>query len=137
VILLMIAVGYAIGFRFHEGFLKAIGSVAVVGMFGFALSWIFAYVGLTAKGPEAAQSAGFIAIFPLVFASSIFVPTDSMPSWLQSFAEISPVTVAADAARALAIGGDVWEPLWQTLVWTAAILAVFVPLCVRRYRRLS
>jgi ABC-2 type transport system permease protein/oleandomycin transport system permease protein len=137
VIVLMIVVGYAIGFRFHEGFLQAIASILVVALFGFSLSWIFAYVGLVAKGPEAAQSAGFIAIFPLVFASSIFVPVNTMPSWLESFADVSPVTVTADAARALAIGGDVGGPLWQMAVWSLGILLVFVPLCVRKYRRLQ
>ena len=137
VVVLMIAVGYAIGFRFEEGALAAIASVLVVAAFGFALSWIFAYVGLAAKGPEAAQSAGFVAIFPLVFASSIFVPVDTMPSWLKSIADVSPVTAAADTARALAIGGDVWSSLWQMLAWVGGILVIFVPLCVRKYRRLQ
>jgi ABC-2 type transport system permease protein/oleandomycin transport system permease protein len=137
VIALMIVVGYAIGFRFEEGLPSAIACVLVVAAFGFALSWIFAYVGLVAKGPEAAQSAGFVAIFPLVFASSIFVPVDTMPDWLQTIADVSPVTATADAARALAIGGDVWDPLWQVLAWVSGILIVFVPLCVRKYRRLQ
>jgi len=137
VIALMIGVGYAIGFRFEEGVPSAIASIVVVAAFGFALSWIFAYVGLIAKGPEAAQSAGFVAIFPLVFASSIFVPVDTMPSFLQSIADVSPVTATADAARALAIGGDVWDPLWQVMAWVGGILLVFVPLCVRKYRRLQ
>jgi ABC transporter DrrB family efflux protein len=137
VIVLMTAVGYAIGFRFGEGPFEAIASILIVAAFGFALSWIFVYVGLIAKGPEAAQSAGFVAIFPLVFASSIFVPVDTMPSWLQSIADVSPVTATADAARALAIGGDVWTPLWQVLAWVGGILIVFVPLCVRKYRRLQ
>ena len=137
VIVLMTAVGYAIGFRFGEGPLEAIASILVVAGFGYALSWIFVYVGLIAKGPEAAQSAGFVAIFPLVFASSIFVPVDTMPDWLQAIANVSPVTATADAARALAIGGDVWSSLWQVLVWVGGILLVFVPLCVRKYRRLQ
>jgi ABC transporter DrrB family efflux protein len=137
VVALMVVVGYAIGFRFHEGVLKAIASVLVVALFGFALSWIFAYVGLVARTPEAAQSAGFVAIFPLVFASSIFVPVGTMPGWLEGFANISPVTETADAARALAIGGNVIDPLWQTVAWSIGILLVFVPLCVRRYRRLQ
>jgi ABC-2 type transport system permease protein/oleandomycin transport system permease protein len=137
VIALMIVVGYAIGFRFEQGLPSAIACVLVVAAFGFALSWIFAYVGLVAKGPEAAQSAGFVAIFPLVFASSIFVPVDTMPDWLQAIADVSPVTATADAERALAIGGDVWDPLWQVLAWVGGILLVFVPLCVRKYRRLE
>ena len=137
VIALMIAVGYAIGFRFHEGPGSAVASVLVVALFGFAMSWIFAYVGLVAKGPEAAQSAGFVAIFPLVFASSIFVPVSTMPDWLQSFADVSPVTVTADASRSLAIGGHMGDALWQTVAWSVGLLLVFVPLCVRKYRRLQ
>jgi ABC transporter DrrB family efflux protein len=137
VIVLMTIVGYAIGFRFQEGPLEAVASIMVVAMFGYALSWIFVYVGLIAKGPEAAQSAGFVAIFPLVFASSIFVPVDTMPDWLQAIANVSPVTATADAARALAIGGNVWEPLWQVIAWVSGILIVFIPLCVRKYRRLQ
>jgi ABC-2 type transport system permease protein/oleandomycin transport system permease protein len=83
------------------------------------------------------QSAGFIGVFPLVFASSVFVPTTTMPDWLQAFADISPVTVSADAARALSIGGDAATPVLQTLLWTIGILAVFIPLCVWRYRRMG
>ena len=88
-----------IGFRFHGGVLGALASVAIVAAFGFALSWIFAFVALTVRGAEAAQSAGFVVIFPLVFASSVFVPVSSMPDWLQAFAKVSPVTLTADAAR--------------------------------------
>jgi ABC transporter DrrB family efflux protein len=137
VILLMAGVGYAIGFRFQEGAAAAAGSIMIVGLFSFALSWIFVLVGLTAKVPEAAQSAGLLAIFPLVFASSIFVPVSTMPDWLESFARISPVTSTVDAARALAIGGEVAEPLLYTVLWTVGIMLVFVPLCVWRYRRLQ
>jgi ABC-2 type transport system permease protein/oleandomycin transport system permease protein len=137
VIALMIGVGYAIGFRFHEGVLEALGAVAVVALFGFALSWIFVFIALTVRGSEAVQSAGFIGIFPLVFASSVFVPTRTMPSWLKAFANGSPVTVSVDAARALSIGGAVGSPLIQALIWSLGILAVFVPLCVWRYRRMD
>src|SRR5213592_140622 len=137
VIVLMTVVGYAIGFRFGEGPFEAVASILVVAAFGYALSWIFVYVGLIAKGPEAAQSAGFVAIFPLVFASSIFVPVDTMPDWLQAIANVSPVTVTADLARALAIGGPIGDSWWQWAAWTLAILAIFVPLSVRKYRRLQ
>ncbi|HLM49719.1 MAG TPA: ABC transporter permease [Solirubrobacteraceae bacterium] len=137
VLVLMIAVGYVVGFRFSQGPLDAVASIAVVTLFGLALSWIFAFVALTVKGAEAAQSAGFVVLFPLVFASSIFVPTESMPAWLQAFADVSPVTATADAARALAIGGDLGEPLLLTLIWVVGLLAIFVPLCAWRYRRLT
>jgi ABC transporter DrrB family efflux protein len=137
VIVLMAAVGYTIGFRFQAGAAEAVGSIMVVGLFSFALSWIFVFVGLIAKRPEAAQSAGFIAIFPLVFASSIFVPLETLPPGLEAFASVSPVSLSADAARALAIGGDASEPTLKALAWVVGILAVFIPLCVRRYRRIE
>jgi ABC transporter DrrB family efflux protein len=137
VTLLMAAVGYLIGFRFRAGPLDAAGAILVVVAFGLALSWIFSLVGLTVRGAEAAQSAGFVAIFPLVFASSVFVPVKTMPPGLEQFASVSPVTVTVDAVRALSIGGEVTEPLLQSMAWIAVILAVFVPLCVWRYRRMS
>lgn len=135
IILLMIVIGYAIGFRFQVGIAAALGSIAMVGLFGYAMSWVFIYVALAVRGAEAAQSAGFVAIFPLVFASSIFVPVETMPSWLQGFATISPVTLTADAARAMAIGGPTLRPVALAVLWLAVIMAVFVPLSVHRYRR--
>jgi ABC transporter DrrB family efflux protein len=137
VVALMVVVGYAIGFRFQEGLLSALGAVVVVSAFGFAMSWIFTYIALRVRGAESVQSAAFVAIFPLVFASSIFVPVTTMPSWLEGFAAVSPITASVDTARALSIGGDVSEPLLQSLAWFAGILLVFIPLCVRRYRRMS
>jgi ABC transporter DrrB family efflux protein len=137
IIALMIVVGYVIGFRFSGGVLDALAAIAVVTAFGFAMSWIFAFVALAVRGAEAAQSAGFVAIFPLVFASSVFVPVDSMPSWLEGFAKISPVTLTADAARGFALGGSTAGSLPGTLAWVGGLLAVFVPLCVWRYRRMS
>jgi ABC transporter DrrB family efflux protein len=134
---LMIVVGYIIGFRFGGGVMDALASVAVVSAFGLALSWIFAFVALTVRGAEAAQSAGFVAIFPLVFASSVFVPVASMPDWLQAVAEISPVTLTADAARGFALGFSTANSLPGALAWIGGILAVFIPLCVWRYRRMS
>ena len=98
---LMIVVGYLVGFRFQGGVLPALACVALVAAFGFALSWIFAFVSLVVRGAESAQTAGFVLLFPLVFASSVFVPVSSMPSWLQPIAKASPVTLTADAARTL------------------------------------
>src|SRR3984893_6349470 len=134
---LMIVVGYAIGFRFHAGLLNALACVAVVSAFGFALSWIFAFVALTVRGDEAAQSAGFVVIFPLVFASSVFVPVSSMPGWLQAFARVSPITLTADTARSYALCGGVPSSLGGTATWILGLLALFIPLCVWRYRRMS
>ena len=137
IIALMIGVGYVVGFSFHAGALQALGSIAVVAAFGFALSWIFALVALTVRGAEAAQAAGFVVIFPLVFASSIFVPVASMPAWLQSFAHASPVTLTADVARSYALTPGIPSSLGETAAWIGGVLAVFIPLCVWRYRRMS
>jgi ABC-2 type transport system permease protein/oleandomycin transport system permease protein len=137
IILLMIVIGYAIGFRFHAGVLQAIACLAIVSAFGLALSWIFAFVALSVRGAEAAQSAGFVVIFPLVFASSVFVPVASMPHWLQAFAKVSPVTLAANAARSFALVSGVPGSLGGAAVWIVGLLAVFIPLCVWRYRRMS
>jgi ABC transporter DrrB family efflux protein len=133
---LMIAVGYLVGFRFHGGAAGAIGCIAVVAAFGLALSWIFAFVALTVRGAETAQTAGFVVIFPLVFASSVFVPVSTFPDWLQAFAKINPVTVTADAARSFAIYGTP-ASLAAAAAWIGGLLAVFIPLSVWRYRRIS
>jgi ABC-2 type transport system permease protein/oleandomycin transport system permease protein len=133
---LMIAVGYAVGFRFHGGLAGAVACIAVVAAFGFALSWIFAFVALTVRGAEAAQTAGFVVIFPLVFASSVFVPVATLPHWLQAFAKISPVTITADAARSLALFGTP-ASLGAAAAWIGGLLIVFIPLSVWRYQRMS
>jgi ABC transporter DrrB family efflux protein len=137
IVLLMTAVGYLIGFQFHAGLLNAIACVAVVSAFGLALSWIFAFVALTVRGSEAAQSAGFVVIFPLVFASSVFVPVSTMPDWLQAVAEVSPVTLTTDTARTYALEGGVPGSLPEAAAWIIGLLAIFIPLCVWRYRRMS
>ena len=134
---LMIVVGYAIGFSFQGGFLAAVACVALVAIYGFAFSWIFAFVSLVVRGAESAQTAGFVLLFPLVFASSVFVPVQTMPSWLQPIAKISPVTLTADAARSFALIGGIPDSLWKSLAWIFGILAVFVPLSIWRYRRMS
>lgn len=134
VVLLMIAVGTAVGFRFHNGFWPAVAAVFVALLLGYSLSWVFALIGLTVANPESAQLAGFLPIFPLVFASSVFTSIQSMPGWLQAFAEVQPITRAADTVRALTQGGPVAANLIWTLLWSIAILAVFAPLAVRRYR---
>src|SRR3954452_1942860 len=138
IIVLMIAVGYIVGFRFQAGVAQALGAIALVSGFGLALSWIFAFVALTVRGAEAAQSAGFVIVFPLVFASSVFVPVSTMPDWLRAFAEASPVTLTADTARSYAlIPGAVPSSLGETAIWIGGLLALFIPLCVWRYRRMS
>ena len=132
---LMIVVGTLVGFRFHNGALPAIAAVGVALLLGYCLSWVFALIGLSVTDPETAQLAGFIPIFPLVFASSVFTQISGMPGWLQAFAKYQPITRAANTVRALTEGGPVAVNLVWTLTWSLAILAVFAPLTVRRYRR--
>jgi ABC transporter DrrB family efflux protein len=137
IIVLMIVVGYIIGFRFQAGVAQALACIALVSAFGLALSWIFAFVAFTVRSAEAAQSAGFVILFPLVFASSVFVPVSSMPSWLQAFAKLSPVTLTANAARSLALVPGTPSSLGGAVGWIAGLLAVFIPLSVWRYRRMT
>jgi ABC transporter DrrB family efflux protein len=137
IIVLMIVVGYIIGFRFQAGVLQALGCIALVSAFGLALSWIFAFLGLTVRSAEAAQSAGFVVLFPLVFASSVFVPVSTLPGWLQAIAKVSPVTLTANAARSLALVPGTPASLGGAIAWIAGLLAVFIPLSVWRYRRMT
>ena len=134
---LMIVVGYLVGFSFQAGLLAALGCVAIIAAWGIALSWIFAFVSLVVRGAESAQTAGFVILFPLVFASSVFVPVSTLPDWLQKIAKVSPVTLVADSARTFASTGGVPDSLGWSLAWIVGILAVFVPLSVWRYRRMS
>jgi ABC transporter DrrB family efflux protein len=137
VIGLMIGIGYLVGFRFHAGIPAALACIALVAALGFALSWIFAFVSLVVRGAETAQTAGFVFLFPLVFASSVFVPVSTEPGWLQAVAKVSPVTLTSDAARKLVLTGGASSSLGWSLAWIAGILTVFVPLSVWRYRRMS
>ena len=137
VIGLMILVGVVIGFRFSEGPLAAVAAILVVGLFGYVMSWLFCWLALVVPGAEAAQTAGFVVVFPLVFASSIFVPVETMPTWMAAVADASPLTATANAARGLAIGGPVLEPTLRAFAWCFGLLAVVIPLSVRRYRRIS
>ena len=134
VVILMTFVGTLIGFRFHGGFVPAIAGLGLAVLFGLAFSWISAFIGMSVRDPEAAQAAGFIWVFPLIFASSAFVPVVTMPSWLQAFARNNPITHTVNAIRALTQGGPVWHDLWISLAWIIGILLVFVPLSVRKYR---
>jgi ABC transporter DrrB family efflux protein len=134
-LVVMTTVGFIAGFNFSSHFGLVLGGVALALLFGFAFSWIFALAGLTASSPEAAQSLGFIVIFPLTFASSAFVPVASMPDWLQTFAKVNPFTVVVDAMRHLWVGAPAGNSVWGALAWTIGLIVVFAPLAVRRYRR--
>jgi ABC transporter DrrB family efflux protein len=134
VVLIMLSVGYLLGFRFQDGLVNALIGISLAVLFGFAFSWIAVSVGLFVKDPETALPAGFIWIFPLVFASGIFVPVRTMPDWLQVFAKNQPVTKVAEAVRSYMIGGS-HESLVPALLWMAGITIVFLSISVFLYRR--
>jgi len=134
-LVVMLVVGVIIGFSFDTSLLEILAGVALLLLFGYAFSWIFAIFGLLASSPESAQAMGFIIIFPLTFVSSAFVPVDSMPAALQWFAEVNPFTVVVDATRALWLGAPAGNSIWGAVAWSLGLIAVFAPLSVARYRR--
>jgi ABC-2 type transport system permease protein len=135
VVLMMIFVGFLVGFRIHAGIVPFVASIGLLLLFSFAFSWIFALIGLGVPNAEAAQAASFPVLALLVFASTAFVPIDGMPGWLQTYNRIQPVSVIVKAERALSIGGDSAVPVLHALLWIAGLTAIFAPLAIRRYRR--
>ena len=150
-LVVMLAVAYLVGFRITTGPLEALGALFLIVAFSLAFAWIAAWIGLALKEPEAVQGAGFVWMFPLAFASSVFVLPATMPGWLQGFASHNPLSRLANAARSLTIGGYPCGPSLEqttlctgvadqaliTLAWTAGIAAVFLPLAARMWKRLD
>ena len=134
-LVVMFTVGFLVGFSFSTSVGEVIAGIALLLLIGYAFSWVFAFIGLSASSPEAANAYGFTILFPLTFVSSAFVPVDSMPGWLQPIAEHNPFTSMVDAARALFVGTPAGNDVWLAVVWTIAIIAVFAPLSAWRYRR--
>ena len=148
-ILLMLAVAWLVGFRVHEGLAESLLAFIGVIAVGYAFTWVAAFAGLSLKSVEAVQAAMFTLVFPVVFISSVFVPIETFPTWLQGFAAHNPVTIWVDTVRVLTLG-DLYTAstsplfqdvpslgylLWMSTLWFLGILAVFVPLGVRVYRR--
>jgi ABC-2 type transport system permease protein/oleandomycin transport system permease protein len=136
VIAIMVTVGFLVGFRDHRGVLGLLAAVGVMLLFGFAMSWVMALIGLSTGNAEAAQAASFPIMALLVFASNAFVSTRNMPGPLRAYANHQPVTATVTAVRALLNQtGAVARPLFTAVAWSVAIVAVFAPLAVRRYRQ--
>ncbi len=133
-LIVMLTVGIIAGFSFSTSVLDVTAGIFLMLLFGYAFSWVFAWVGLTASSSEAAQAIGFIAVFPLTFASSAFVPPDTMPSWLQAFADANPITTVVDAARHLFVGTPAGTDVFFAFVWTIGITVVFATLAIAKYR---
>lgn len=147
-VLVMIGIGYLVGFRFQNGFAAALGVIVVVLAVSFVFSWISATIGLAIKQVEGVQAAVFTMIFPFVFISAAFIPVSAMSSALQPIARNNPVTHWVDLARYLSLGEEPWrqvsgstasleELILLSAVWAVGLLALFIPLSVRLYRKLT
>ena len=134
-IVVMIVVGLLVGFRFTTSPLEVTAGIALLLLFGYAFSWIFAYIALNSSSAEGAQALGFMVIFPITFASSAFAPTDSMPAAIEAFAEANPFSTVVDATRALFVDTPAGNDVWAAVAWCAGLIVVFATLSVYKYRR--
>lgn len=142
ILLLQLALGASLGFRWQHGLGGLLAALCIALAFGYACSWVMAFLGLVIRNGEAVQAAIYMVVFPMTLISSVFLPTDTMPGWLQSFADHQPITVVANALRGLTLGPGAL-PAGHTLagefflavLWTVAILAMFVPLATYAYRK--
>jgi ABC-2 type transport system permease protein len=146
ILIVLMLSGLVVGWTIRTGIVELLEGVVLLLLFAFAMSWIGVWLGLSVPTVEVAQQVGFIAIFPITFVSNVFVPTQTLPDWLRPFAEWNPVSTLTASIRQLwgnpnpfashgTLPGD--QPLLLTLVWIAVILAIFIPLGVRRYRSVS
>jgi oleandomycin transport system permease protein len=127
--------GYALGFRAHTSAPDVLAACLIVIAFALCLSWISVLIGMLARTPGSVQGIVFLIMFPLTFGTSIFVPARTLPGWLQSFTHVNPLTHLVNTMRGLMLGGPVQSDLLWTFAWMAILLAVFVPLALRAYRR--
>jgi ABC-2 type transport system permease protein/oleandomycin transport system permease protein len=132
---IMVGLGLAVGFRFHASIPSILAGLAIVIVFGYAFSWVYAAIGLATRDPETAQLAGILPFFILMFASNAIVPISSMPSWLQAFARNQPLSITVDAVRALFEGGPAAHDVWLSLTWSAGMMVVFFVVALSLYRR--
>jgi ABC transporter DrrB family efflux protein len=137
-LVVLLSVGFIAGFGFIDSSVfEVLAGIVLLLFFGYAFSWIFALLGLLSSTPETANSLGFVFLFPLTFASSIFVPAASMPDGLEQVADANPFTTLADAVRSLWLGTPAHTDVWMAFVWCFVLLAIFAPLAVSRYRRVT
>ena len=137
VLIIITGVGFLVGFRPHGGFFSYIAACLVMLLFAYCLSWGFAFVGLAAPNSETAQAMTFPLIFPLTFASTIFIPLAELPTWLQGFANNQPVSQTANAVRALMTGAPAGNSVWVSLLWAFGLIAVLAPLAVNQFRKIA
>ncbi len=133
--LILLAMGFAVGMELNGSVFGLLAAVALSAVFGAAIMWIFILLGLSMKTAQAVQGTAMLVLMPLQFGSSIFVPTQTMPGWLQAFTDYNPLSNLADAARALMQGDPVGNSVWWTLAWAAGITVVMAPLAVAKFRK--
>lgn len=133
--LILLAMGFVVGMELHGSVFGLLAAVALSAVFGAAIMWIFILLGLSMKTAQAVQGTAMLVLMPLQFGSSIFVPTQTMPGWLQAFTDYNPLSNLADAARALMQGDPVGDSVWWTLAWAAGITVVMAPLAVAKFRK--
>jgi ABC transporter DrrB family efflux protein len=131
---IMIGLGLLVGFRFHSDVPSILLALALIILFGYSFSWVYACIGLATKDPETAQVAGILPFFILMFASNALVPVETLPGWLQDFARHQPLSETVAAARGLFEGGPAAEFVWHSLAWSAGIFVVFFAIGLRLYR---
>jgi oleandomycin transport system permease protein len=136
-LIVLLTYGIALGFRVETSWWNLVPGTLLIMFFAFALCWIWALLGMYVKSPQSVQGFGFIIMFPLTFGSNVFVAANTLPGWLQAWVNVNPVTHLSNAMRGLLLGGPVAGPVLKSLVWSAAILLVFAPLAVRKYRRIA
>lgn len=134
-ITLLLGLGAIMGFRVGTSVAGVVGAFAVLLVVAVAFSWISVLVGMLVSEPDRVMIFGFAVMFPVTFVSNAFVPTDTMPGWLQGWVDVNPVTIVADAVRGLLVSGPVAAPVTGALLWAAGIMVVFAPLAVRAFRK--
>ncbi|HEX6361199.1 ABC transporter permease [Actinophytocola sp.] len=132
---LLLGLGAIMGFRVGTNVAGVLAAIGLLLVFALAFAWIAVLVGLLVREPEQVMVFGFAVMFPLTFVSNVFVPTNTMPGWLQAWVDVNPVTIVADALRGLLVSGPVAAPVTGALLWAAGIMAVFAPLSVRAFRK--
>lgn len=130
-----LGMGMIMGFRIHTNPLAALAGCLLAIAFALSLSWVSVFIGMLARTPGAVQGIMILVILPLSFGSNTFVRSSTLPGWMQGFVKVNPITQLASAVRGLFIGGPVADHLLWTFVWMIGLVAVFMPLAMRAYRR--
>ncbi|MDG4858429.1 ABC transporter permease [Streptomyces sp. T-3] len=131
----LVVLALVMGYRFQTNPLATLAALALLVGFALSFSWMSVYLGMLIKNPASVQGLMTILILPLTFASSVFMPKEEMPGWLQAFSDVNPVSLVAEAVRGLLNGGEVAGPLAGSFLWMAGVTAVFFPLAMRAYRK--